>query len=172
MLMADTMSIFFVLVGMLLAFLGLWLMCRGLWPKAVEAAAERCAKHIWPYFLAGIPLTLVMMILTRVFFSLGPIGKFVGVALVCFYMLQAHTGVAGLVTAIGKRLPSPLDQYSPWRTTLRGGIALELTYLFPIVGWFIVLPASIIVGTGAMTVALLSRPKLQTTTQPSLVQQI
>jgi hypothetical protein len=170
MLMADTMSIFFVILGTLLAFSGLWLLCRGLWPRAVEIAAQRCAKHIWPYFLAGIPLTLVMIVLTRVLFALGPVGKIAGVGVVCFYMLQAHTGVSGLATAIGRRLPSSLDQHSPWRATLRGGIALELTYLLPILGWFVVLPASIIIGTGAMNVALLSRLRIQTKTQPSLVQ--
>lgn len=170
MLMADTMSIFFVVVGMLLAFSGLWLMCRGLWPDAVEAAAERCAKHIWPYFLAGLPLTVVVIVLTRVLFLVGPVGKIAGVGVVCFYMLQAHCGVSGLVTAIGRRLPSSRDAHSPWRATLRGGIALELTYLIPILGWFVVLPASIIIGTGAINIALLSRLKIQTAIQPSLVQ--
>ena len=170
MLMADTMSIFFVIVGVLLAFAGLWLLCRGLWPEAVEAAAQRCAKRIWPYFLAGIPLTLVMIILTRALFLLGPVGKLLAVAVVCCYMLQAHTGVSGLVTAIGRRLPSPLDQHSPWRATLRGGIALELTYLLPILGWFIVLPASIIIGTGAVNVALISKLRIQTSGRRSLAQ--
>ncbi|HET6976949.1 MAG TPA: hypothetical protein VFI24_11535 [Pyrinomonadaceae bacterium] len=171
MLMADTMSIFFVILGMLLAFSGLWLLCRGLWPDAVEAAAARCAKRVWPYFLAGIPLTLVTIVLARTLFVLGPVGKFASVAVVCFYMLQAHTGVSGLATAIGRRLPSPLDERSPWRATLRGGIALELTYLLPILGWFVVLPASIIIGTGAINLALLSRLRIQTNTQPTLVQQ-
>ena len=170
MLMADTISIFFVILGMLLAFSGLWLLSRGLWPEAVEAAAERCAKRIWPYFIAGIPLTLVMIVLTRVLFVLGPVGKIAGLGVVCFYILQAHIGVSGLVTAIGRRLPSSLDQHSPWRATLRGGIALELTYLLPIVGWFVVLPASIVIGTGAINVALLSKLKMQTRAQPSLLQ--
>lgn len=170
MLMADTMAIFFVFLGMLLAFSGLWLLCRGLWPGAVERAAERCTKRIWPYFLAGIPLTLVTIILSRILLVLGPVGKIAGVGLVCLYLLQAHTGVSGLVTAIGRRLPSSFDERSPWRATLRGGIALELTYLFPILGWFVVLPASIIIGTGAINVGLLSRLRIQTTTQPELAQ--
>ena len=170
MLMADTMSIFFVILGMLLAFSGLWLMSRGLWPETVEAVAQRCTKRIWPYFLAGIPLTLVVIVLTRVLFLLGPAGKIAGLGVVCFYLLQAHIGVSGLVTAIGRRLPSPLDQHSPWRATVRGGIALELTYLLPILGWFVVLPASIVIGTGAINVALLSRLRIQTGTQSALLQ--
>ena len=170
MLMADTMSVFFVILGTLLAFSGLWLMCRGLWPDAVEATAQRCVKRIWPYFLAGIPLTLVMIVSTKVLFAIGPAGKITGVGVVCLYMLQAHAGVSGLATAIGRRLPSPLDERSPWRATLRGGIALELTYLLPILGWFVILPASIIIGTGAINVALLAKLRFQTTLQPALAQ--
>jgi hypothetical protein len=170
MLMADTMSIFFVVLGILIALSGLWLMCRGLWPDAVAAAAEHCAKRLWPYFLAGIPLTLVMVVLTRALFLLGPVGKIGGVFVVCLYMLQAHTGVSGLATAIGRRLASPTDEDRPWGATLRGGIALELTYLLPIVGWFVILPASIIIGTGAINVALLSKLRIHAASQASLVQ--
>jgi hypothetical protein len=32
---------------------------------------------------------------------------------------------------------------------VRGGVVLELAFLFPIVGWFIVLPLALILGAGA-----------------------
>ena len=161
MLMADTMSIFFVILGMLLAFSGLWLLCRGLWPEAVTAAADRCAKRLWSSFLAGLPITIVMVVLTKTLFSvLGPVGKIAGVGVVCLYMLQAHTGVSGLATSIGRRLFSPLDEQRPWRSTLRGGVVLELTYLLPFLGWFVILPVSIIIGSGAANLGLLSKLKL------------
>jgi hypothetical protein len=161
MLMADTMSIFFVILGMLLAFSGLWLLCRGLWPEAVAAAADRCGKRLWSSFLVGLPVTFVMVVLTKTLFSvLGPVGKIAGVGVVCLYMLQAHTGVSGLATSIGRRLLSPLDEQRPWRSTLRGGVVLELTYLLPFLGWFVILPASIIIGSGAANLGLLSKLKL------------
>ena len=172
MLMADTMSSFFVILGMLLAFSGLWLLCRGLWPEAVASAAERCGKRLWPSFLAGLPSTIIMIVLAKFLFSvLGPVGKIAGVGVVCIYMLHAHTGVSGLATAIGRRLPSSLDEQSAWRATLRGGIVLELTYLLPILGWFVVLPASIIIGSGATNLGFLSRLRVtQTTSHPVLTQ--
>jgi len=89
--MADTMSIFFVIVGMMLAFSGLWLLCRGLWPEAVAAAADRCCKGLWSSFLAGLPITIAMVAVTTILFNvLGPVGKITGVGVVCLYMLQAH----------------------------------------------------------------------------------
>jgi len=71
-------------------------------------------------------------------------------------MLQAHTGVSGLATSIGRRLASPLDEQNAWRSTLRGGVVLELAYLLPLLGWFVILPASIIIGSGAANLGLLS----------------
>ena len=161
MLMADTMSIFFVILGMMLALPGLWLLCRGLWPEAVTAAADRCRKGLWFSFLAGLPVTIMMVAVTIILFNvLGPVGKIAGVGVVCLYMLQAHTGVSGLVTSIGHRLAAPLDEQRPWRSTLRGGVVLELAYLLPFLGWFVILPASIVIGSGAANLALLSKLKL------------
>ena len=161
MLMADTMSIFFVILGMMLAFPGLWLLCRGLWPEAVAAAADRCRQRLWSSFLVGLPITILMIAATTILFSvLGPVGKIAAVGVVSLYMLQAHTGVSGLVTAIGCRLAAPLDEQRPWRSTLRGGVVLELAYLLPILGWFVILPVSIVIGSGAVNLGLLSKLKL------------
>lgn len=160
MLMADTMGIFFVILGMMLAFPGLWLLCRGLWPEAVTAAATRCHKGFWPSLLVGLLPTLAMIVTTKVLFSvLGPLGKIGGVGLVCLYMLHAHTGVSGFATSIGSRIASPVDEERPWRATLRGGVVLELAYLLPFLGWFVILPASIIIGCGAATLVLASKLK-------------
>lgn len=155
MLMADTMAVFFVILGMMLAFPGLWLLCRGLWPGTVEVATTRCRNGLWSSFLVGLLITVVMIVSTIILFNrLGSVGKIAGVVLVCLYLLHAHTGVAGFVTAIGQRLVSPVDDERPWRATLRGGVVLELAYLLPILGWFGILPASIIIGSGAAALAL------------------
>jgi len=65
--------------------------------------------------------------------------------------------VAGLVTGIGKRLATPIDSEQPWRATLRGGIVLELSFLLPILGWFVILPISVTIGCGAACIALLRK---------------
>ena len=160
MLMADTMAIFFVILGLMLAFPGLWLLCRGLWPDTVAEAAKRCGDSLFLSFLAGLPVTVMMLgaavVLNNLF---GPVGKAGAIGIVSVYMVLAHTGVAGLATCIGRRLTSPSDEERPWRATLRGGIVLELSYLLPILGWFVILPASIITGCGAATLSLLTFKK-------------
>jgi hypothetical protein len=160
MLMADTMAIFFVFLGLMLAFPGLWLLCRGLWPKAVEGAAARCRHGLTRSFVVGLPITAGMVVLAAALSNtLGPVGKIAAGAVVCVYLVMAHAGVAGLATCIGERLASPADAERPWRATLRGGIVLELSYLLPILGWFLILPASIIIGCGAATLGRLKRSR-------------
>jgi hypothetical protein len=137
------------------------LLCRGLWPEAVAAAADRCNKRLWSSFLVGLPITIMVVAVTAILFNvLGPVGKIASLGVICLYMLQAHTGVAGLATAIGRRLAMPHDDQRPWRSTLRGGVVLELAYLLPFLGWFVILPASIIIGSGAATLGLLSKLRL------------
>jgi hypothetical protein len=152
MLMADTMAIFFVILGLLLAFPGLWVLCRGLWPRAVAGGAAVCGKGLLKPFLAGLPLTAVMIFAAAVLSNLSPAGKIAAAATVCLYLMIANCGVAGLVTVVGERLAGPsgnLDSQQPWRATLRGGVALGLASLLPILGWFVILPAALIIGCGA-----------------------
>ena len=155
MLMADTMAIFFVVLGFLLALPALWLLCSGLWPDAVFKSYTKTNRNLIKPFLAGIPVTGVVLLIAvamkNVFAGLGNIGAG---ALVCLYVVYASAGVAGLTTTIGRRLKSPPDAEQPWRATLRGSIVLVLTYLLPILGWFVILPASMIIGAGAVTMSL------------------
>lgn len=157
MLMADTLAIFFVVLGLLLAFPGLWLLCRGLWPEAVAGATETCRRGIWKSFLAGLPATLMMIVLVAVLSKLGALGGTAAIAVICLYMIHAHAGVAGLAACVGERLAPETDAAPAWRTLLRGALALELSYLLPILGWFVILPASIIIGSGAATISLVKR---------------
>jgi len=158
MLMADTMAIFFVILGLLLAFPGLWVLCRGLWPRAVSKTAAVCGKGLIKPFLAGLPLTAVMIFAAAALGNLGPAGKIGAVATVCLYLMIANCGVAGLVTVVGERLAGrsgDIDSQQPWRSTLRGGLALGLASLLPILGWFVILPAAVIIGCGANLLSLM-----------------
>src|SRR5690349_17149466 len=123
MLMADTMAVFFVVLGVMLSFVGLWLLVRGLWPAHVAAAAERLDRGLVAPLLVGVPITVVAIGLTIVASALpGKLGGITAGAILCGFLTYAHTGVSGLATTIGRRLPSAVDETSPWRATLRGGV--------------------------------------------------
>lgn len=156
MLMADTMAIFLSVLGMLIACPALWLLCRGLWPDLVSLSKTDCSVTLFKPFLVGIPLTVAVVIAVICLGKLPqPVGGLSCIALICLFITYAGSGVAGLATVVGERLPSPADADCPWKATIRGGIVLELSYILPFLGWFVLLPVSIIIGAGATTRALI-----------------
>lgn len=159
MLMADALVVTLVIVGFLLAFPALWLVWRALAPRSVELASQRCVANPIKSVLLGLVMLGGTVLVAGVVGGAGVPGNVIAVAVVCCYVLWAHLGVAGFVTHLGRRLPSPADAERPWKATLRGGVALELTYLLPLLGWFGILPLSWVCGAGAATLAQLDKVK-------------
>jgi hypothetical protein len=158
MLMADVMIWAFGIVGFLLAQQGLWLLCRALWPDRLAAATERCRGRPVVSFLVGLPVTAAVIAgIALAGNLLGAVGQAAAFALFILFWVYANLGTAAFVTYVGQRLASPADLARPWAATVRGGVALELAWLVPIVGWVGLLPASIVLGTGAVTLALLAK---------------
>jgi hypothetical protein len=166
---ADVMAIVLSIVGFLLSLQGLWLTCRALWTNKVIASATRCGRNPVKSMLAGVVVTLLMMVVTGVAGgALGAPGQVLAFGTVSLYVIFSGVGVAGLATHMGQRLSSPVDDRRPWAATVRGGIVLNLAYLIPIVGWFVILPATVVMGAGAATLALLW-PRTARVVAPSVV---
>ena len=155
MLMADTMAVFFVVLGLALALVSLTLLTRGLWPDAVHTSAERIQRGLVVPFLVGIPIAGLPILLAAVLAKLaGPVGTATGAVILTVVVLHSFIGVAGLATSVGERLSHANDAGRPWHATLRGAVVLVLSGLLPIIGWFVLLPCVFILGSGAATVAL------------------
>lgn len=157
MLVADVIMWFLVIVGVCVAFPALWLLSRGLYPRQVENIADYLDKSLVKPFFMGLPIAAAGFFIVAV---LGgkkspfmDIAAFLTLGAILFY---ANIGVAGLATMIGRRLPSPSDAERAWKGTLRGGTVLVLSFVFPFLGWFCILPFSLIIGAGALTSRLIA----------------
>lgn len=168
MIMADWVAIFLAVLGFLLSLQGLWLTCRALWPNKVIASATRCGRNPVKSFLVGVAVTLLMLLGTALAGQLGTQGQVLSFGLISLYVIFSAVGVAGLATHMGQRLSSPADDRRPWAATVRGGVVLSLAYVVPIVGWFVILPASVVMGAGAATLALFWPRTARVVTPPSL----
>ena len=155
MTMADVFTVVFILLGFFMALPSVWLLFGALWPNAVGRAQERCHRAPLKSFFLGVAtagaFTLATIILSvlNVPFLAGLVAAFgIGFSLL---------GVSGLARHVGTRLPSSIDSSSPWRVHLRGSIVLELAFLFPMLGWLLIFPLALILGSGAATMAVFSR---------------
>lgn len=149
MILADTMAIFLVIVGLLLAFNGVWLLSRALWGPLVAHAIDAHHEGMIKSFLLGLPMTAVAVVVSGAMMNnkqgLWGLG---GLVLFSLYFLFANVGVAGMAAMIGEKLGSKNGE-PPWKETVRGGSVLTLAFLFPLAGWIVLLPVALVTGCGA-----------------------
>ncbi len=160
MLVADVIMWFLLIVGVLLAFPALWLLSRSLYPKQNENIANYLEKGRVKPFWMGVPIAAACFLGVAFFGNQkNPFCDMASILTLVFFLFYSNIGAAGLATMVGRKLPSPADLERPWKCTLRGGIVLELAFLFPVLGWFFLLPASLIIGAGALTSRLIAGRK-------------
>src|SRR5678809_1503057 len=120
-IIGQTLAITFFIIGLELSLIGSWMLCRALWPRRVERAAERCAKRPILSFIVGAPVLVASVWVAGAVGKLaGPPGAIAAFPMFTVIFFYASIGVAGLATHIGSRLASPIDDLRPWRATLRG----------------------------------------------------
>lgn len=155
MILADTMLWFFVIVGLLISFNGIWLMSQAMWTGTVQRAVEIHRHSMWKSFFIGLPIIAVGVIaFLKMSDSKNGVAGLVGILLISCLFIFANVGVAGIAALFGERLAGEARPEPLWKLTLRGGSVLALSYLFPLAGWIVILPISLIVGCGATVRAL------------------
>ncbi len=159
MIMADVFKILFPVVGTLMSFVCFCLLFEGM----VPAAVNRCrgvyeTRPVRALFL-GLALAGPGMFLGIAFLKNvpAPVGQFLGFSVIFFLVSMGILGSAGLSSMIGTRLHTPDDEGQPWRRVLRGGTVLAITFLFPLVGWFLVMPLTLASGLGAAVISMWQR---------------
>lgn len=158
MIMADVLKIALIIVGFLLCYVVYWLASSALFPAVVERAKQQYDTRPVRATLLGILLALPFIALSLVTGQVPhPAAKMLGVVLIGIPILYGLLGSAGLALRIGAGLKSSIDDTQPWRRMLRGSVVLSLTFLLPVIGWFIVMPWAIISGLGAVVIAMFQK---------------
>ncbi|MBZ0188097.1 MAG: hypothetical protein K8F91_17750 [Candidatus Obscuribacterales bacterium] len=148
MILADTMAILFVFIGVLLAFNGIWLFNRAIWPELVEETIYVFQHGVIKSFLLGLLVLGLLVLLVGILSGKGKgPAEFAILIVISAYFLFANIAVAGLAAIIGERLG--FSKGSTWKATLFGGIVLEFAFVFPLMGWLLIFPLATITGGGA-----------------------
>ena len=149
MIMADVLKWFLLILGVLLVFISYWVVAVALFPDFVARTRGRYTRPVKLTFvglLAMAPAVAVGIVLLNL---PNPAVKVVGWFIVGVPVILGFVGSAGFAQKVGLGMPSPTDATQPWRRVLRGGTVLTLTFLLPFVGWFLILPWTLISGFGA-----------------------
>jgi hypothetical protein len=155
--MADVYAVFGTLLALGIAFPGMltggWL----LFPDIVGRARARVAETPWRSFFFGIAGVLILAIPVLILNAM-PIGltKMAAVLIVFGAFGVATLGASAVAAELGDRLRAlAAPSLSPAGAFVRGAVALELAAVFPIVGWFLVIPGVLLAGFGAGLFGLL-----------------
>ena len=87
----------------------------------------------------------------------NPLIQISGFCLIAVIVLTGIAGSTGICRQIGRGLAMPDDESRPWRRVLRGAIVLAMTFILPVIGWFVVLPLVLVSGFGVFLWARFSR---------------
>jgi hypothetical protein len=160
MIMADILFWALIVIGFYIAFVSYWLFTEALFPNFVERCRERYATVPVRCTLLGLvvaaPLLTGAVALAA---HMGPILQIGGIGLVVLIVLLGLMGSAGLCRQIGQGLPGSNDSAQPWRKVWRGGLVLGITFILPVIGWFAVLPWTLISGFGVFLRVRFSRKR-------------
>lgn len=160
MILADVLTWFLIVLGSYLLLVCNWLVAYALFPRAVEASAERYGRRPALATLVGIvvlaPLAVIALGLANAI--PGPGAQLLRGALLLL-LLPALLGSAGLALRIGAGLRGDRDVAQPWRCVFRGGLVLAPTFLAPFLGWFVLLPWTLVSGFGSAVMGLAGRDR-------------
>lgn len=153
--LADVFTVVFVILGLLVVFVGCWLMAAGLFPQRIARCAEQLGAAPAKCALVGlacvVPLFALGIVVGKVAQSApGKLGSFL---IILSTILLALFGTAGLALRIGLGLPAVRDQNEPWRRVFRGGVVLAITY-----GTLVLIPVTLLAGFGAFVLSAGRKP--------------
>ena len=156
---ANVLLWVFLTVGFFLVFLSHWLVGASLFPAYVARCAEQYRRPV-RVVLIGLLAMVVPVTFGLVILNVAPVAlKWVGLFVVGAPILGGLLGTAGLALRIGDGMPAPGDEAQPWKRVLRGGTALALTFLLPILGQLLAIPLILASGLGASVLTWMARRK-------------
>jgi hypothetical protein len=163
MIMADVLKIFFLVLGAASTVIGYWLFFEacagGMVTRCSRTYDTKPFKALFLGLLLGLPATFAGIAMLQ---NGGPVVKGVGAVVLMTLVFIGLLGSTGLARNVGNKLSINSAARSPWVGVLSGGIILCCVYLLPILGWFVMIPATLGSGIGAAFLSRKEKPQAPT----------
>lgn len=136
-------------VGILLTAIAYATCGSALLPGNAERGRQWLANRPIRTLVIGLSLSIPWMLVAILLMASGKGGAvgLAGVVLAVAWVLVALLGLGSVSLHVGAR-----GEVGParWTTTARGAAILSLTWMLPIVGWFVALPLTLACGLGCL----------------------
>jgi hypothetical protein len=153
----NVWGIALIVAGFLAALIAFQLLMQAVFPGWARRADDELRRRTTASALVGAGVLVVTVLVAAVAFAvfgkLGAPAKAFNALIVAALSFPLAMALGVVSRFVGGRMPSPADVGRPWRATLRGGVTCALAFVTPLVGWFVLLPAAVATGFGAMTLA-------------------
>lgn len=159
----DSVTVVACLAGLMLATPALLTVMNLFFNRITTKAAYRLHRGVVvPFFVGLIPIIFIG-IPAALLLSIGSVAQFLGSVAFLFLFTMAFSGMASLARMLGARLGELSRQpENPFLETLIGTFMLTFAIAFPLIGWFVLLPISMVIGLGAILMTFFrSMPRVQ-----------
>ena len=147
MITGTVWGITLIVIGVIATFAATQLLLTAIFRARADAARRRLRTGPVSATLIGVVSFWVPVLIA---IGAGQAAPAAGALLGLVIGQIALFGLGVVASEIGDRLPSTGAAATPWRSQLRGSIALSLASLLPAAGWVIVFPLAVHAGFGAL----------------------
>jgi len=153
----DAITIVSCLAGLMVALPAMMLFLGLIFNQTTQRAAERLAYGgIVPFFVGLIPSVLIA-VPASILISLGSVPQFCGSVLWLLLLMAAFTGLSVVSRTVGMHMRDLLATDSTLLDPIAGVLIVTFAISFPFLGWFIILPLSLVTGIGALVLAMVGQ---------------
>jgi len=154
MTLAQVQAVVAALFAVIATLTGLLTSVTLLLPKQANGAAEVLDEKPRRCFWKGLALLVIAALALRGLAVPNPLIKFV-----CFAILMGMAGLvtlgcAGMALLMGRRIGEMSGARSSLGCLVRGSLVYSIGIMFPIVGWWLLAPLSVLCAAGAGLTAL------------------
>lgn len=157
MAIGDVILMVSCLAGLMAALPALLIFLNVAFVGTSDRAASRLAKGgIVPFFI-GLGAVTFIVGPSMLMLATGSVAQFCGSILLLAFFFLGFLGLASVSRLVGYRVTELNErEASPLVQALAGALVLSFGIAFPLIGWLIVFPFSLIIGIGAIILALIN----------------
>lgn len=144
---AVVQGILFLHLGILLVVTAHFALWSALFPGLRERGQQRFAAHPWKTTFVGLGISIPVALFAIALLKDGGDdgGKFLGAVISCLWVVWGLVGCPSLAAHVGSLAGAESGDQT---VVIRGAAIIVLSWMLPLLGWFLLLPLTLACGVG------------------------